>query len=175
MQRPVHLNYRKNGQQIDPLACMPLLIIQAHHVKGMSSAIHRLNVDTIRQRQYHFIPYIVQHLAYFQHIVGTRKIFLIGLVNWFWEKKNQEIGSCIQYNKGFPGVTSGKESAYSTGDAGDVGLTPGSGRSPRGGNGNPLQYSFWNNSMDRGTWQAAIHGVTNSWTPLSTHTFNITT
>lgn len=80
MQRPVHLNYRKNGQQIDPLACIPLLI-QTHHVKRMSSAIHRLNVDTIRQRQYHLIPYIVQHLAYFQHIVGTRKIFLIGLVN----------------------------------------------------------------------------------------------
>ena len=85
------------------------------------------------------------------------------------EKKNQEIGSCIQYNKGFLGVTSGKESAYSTGDAGDVGLTPGSGRSPRGGNGNPLQYSCWNNSRDRGTWQATMHGVANSWTQLSTH------
>ena len=60
--------------------CIPLLI-QAHHVKEMSSAIHRLNVDTIRQRQYHFIPYIVQHLAYFQYIVGTQKIFLVELVN----------------------------------------------------------------------------------------------
>ena len=38
-------------------------------------------------------------------------------------------------------------------DAGDVGLIPELGRSPRGGNGNPLQYSCWENPMDRGAWQ----------------------
>ena len=42
---------------------------------------------------------------------------------------------------GFPGGTSGKESTYQAGDARDVGSIPGSGRSPGGGNGNPLQYS----------------------------------
>ena len=84
------------------------------------------------------------------------------------EKKNQEIGSCIQYNKGFLGVTSGKESAYSTGDAGDVGLTPGSGRSPRGGNGNPLQYSCLENPMGRGAWQATVHSAAKSRRQLST-------
>ena len=50
------------------------------------------------------------------------------------------------------------------GDVRDVGLIPGSGRSPGGGNGNPLQYSCLEDSMDRGAWQAAVHGVTKSWT-----------
>ena len=53
------------------------------------------------------------------------------------------------------------------GDIGDVGSIPGSGRSPGGGNGNPLQYSCLENSMDRETWQAMVHGATKSWTPLS--------
>ena len=48
--------------------------------------------------------------------------------------------------------------------AGDTGLTPGSGRSPGGGNGNPLQYSCLENCMDRGAWQATIHGIAKSWT-----------
>ena len=51
-----------------------------------------------------------------------------------------------------------------TEDTGDVGLIPGSGRSPGVGNGNPLQYSCLKNSMDRGAWWAAVHGVAESWT-----------
>ena len=51
---------------------------------------------------------------------------------------------------------SGKGSAC---DAGNTGLMPGSGRSPAGGNGNPLQYSCWENPMDRGAWQATVCGV----------------
>ena len=43
--------------------------------------------------------------------------------------------------------------------AGDVGSIPRSGRSPEEGNGNPLQYSCLGNHMDRGLWQATIHGV----------------
>ena len=50
---------------------------------------------------------------------------------------------------------------------GDAGLSPGSGRSPREGNGNPLQYFCLGNTMDRGAWRAAIHGVTKSRTQLS--------
>ena len=45
------------------------------------------------------------------------------------------------------------------GDAGDVGSIPGSGRCPGVGNGNPLQYSCLENSMDSGTWQATVHEV----------------
>ena len=43
--------------------------------------------------------------------------------------------------------------------AGDTGSTPRLGRSPGGGNGNPLQYSGLGNTMDRGAWQAIVHGV----------------
>ena len=45
-------------------------------------------------------------------------------------------------------------------NAGDTGLIPELGRSPGEGNGNPLQYSFLGNSMDRGAWRATDHGVT---------------
>ena len=52
------------------------------------------------------------------------------------------------------------------GDIRDVGLIPGLGRSPRGGRGNPLQYSCLENPRDGGAWWAAIYGVTQSWTRL---------
>ena len=52
------------------------------------------------------------------------------------------------------------------GDPRDVGSFPGWGRSPGGGNGNPLQYSCLENSMDRRAWQATGHGVANSQTQL---------
>ena len=48
------------------------------------------------------------------------------------------------------------------GDVRDVGSVPRLGRSPGGGHGNPLQYSFLENCMDRGAWQATVHRVTKS-------------
>ena len=53
------------------------------------------------------------------------------------------------------------------GDPRDVDSFPWSGRSPGVRNGNPLQYSCLENSMDRGAWQATIHGVEKSWKRLS--------
>ena len=61
----------------------------------------------------------------------------------------------------------GKASAC---NAGDPGLIPGLGRSPGEGNGNPLQYSCLENPMDRGAWQATVHGVAKSRTRLSDFT-----
>ena len=58
---------------------------------------------------------------------------------------------------GFPDSSVGKESAC---NAGDLCSFPGSGRSPGEGNGNPLQYSYLENPMDRGIWQATVYGVT---------------
>ena len=56
-------------------------------------------------------------------------------------------------------------------NVGDLGLIPGSGRSPGEGNGNPLQYSCLENPMDGGAWWATVHGVAESWTRLSDFTF----
>ena len=61
----------------------------------------------------------------------------------------------------------------SAGDARDVGSIPWSRRSPRGGHGNPLQYSYLENPMNRGAWWATVHGVTKSWTQLR-HTYTYT-
>ena len=52
-------------------------------------------------------------------------------------------------------------------NAGDLGLRPGSGRSLGEGNDHPLQYSSVENSMDRGTWRATVHGIEKSQTQLS--------
>ena len=54
--------------------------------------------------------------------------------------------------------------------AGDMGLIPGWGKSPGEGNGNPFQHSCLENSMDGGDWQATVHGIAKSWTPLSDFT-----
>ena len=51
------------------------------------------------------------------------------------------------------------------GDERDVGLIPGSGRSPGGGHSNPLQYSCLENPMDRGAWRPTVHSLTESGTP----------
>ena len=70
---------------------------------------------------------------------------------------------------GFPGGADGKESSCSAGDPGSI---PGSGRSPGEGNGNPLQCSCLEDPMDRGAWQATVHGVTKSRTRLSFELLN---
>ena len=64
-----------------------------------------------------------------------------------------------------PGGSDCKESACNEGDSG---MIPGSGRSPGEGNGNPLQYSCLENSMDKGTWQTTVPVVIKSWTQLTT-------
>ena len=63
----------------------------------------------------------------------------------------------------FPSDSVSKVSAHSAGDPGSI---PGSGRSPGDGNGNPLQCSCLENFMNRGAWQATVHGIAKSWTRL---------
>ena len=70
----------------------------------------------------------------------------------------------------FPGVAVVKNLSANAGDARDRGSIPGLGRSPGIGNGNPLEYSCLENTMDRGTRHATVHGVTRSWTRLSAYT-----
>ena len=69
-------------------------------------------------------------------------------------------------NKSLPWWFSGKEATCNVGATRDVGLIPGTGRSPGGGHDNPVQYSCLENPMDKGAWQATVHGVTQSQTWL---------
>ena len=70
---------------------------------------------------------------------------------------------------GFPGGSVVKNLPDNAGDTGNAGSVSGLGWSPGVGNGNPLQYSCLENPMDRGAWQATVHGVAKSQTWLSTH------
>ena len=67
-----------------------------------------------------------------------------------------QVNSTKNLEKGFSHSSVGKESACKSGDPSSI---PGSGRSSREGNGNPLQYSCLKNPIDRGAWQATVHGV----------------
>ena len=80
---------------------------------------------------------------------------------------SQRVGCDFHFHwlhMGFLGGSNGKESAC---NGGDPGLISGSGRSPGGGYGYPLQYSCLENFTDRRAWWATVHGVTKSWTQLS--------
>ena len=85
------------------------------------------------------------------------------------------LNDCVLYfnvyfsHRGFPGGNGNvvmSLPAYAE-DLRDAGSTPGLRRSPGKGHSNPLQYSCLENPLDRGAWQAAVHGVTKSWTWLS--------
>ena len=88
---------------------------------------------------------------------GLRSLFpLLRLKRKEWHNKSF---SLIAFYQASQVGSVGKESACNAGDAGDVGSIPALGRSPRGGHGNPLQYSCLENPMDRGAWRAALHEV----------------
>ena len=79
---------------------------------------------------------------------------MLGKLDIYMQKS--EIRTLPNATLGFPGGSLSKESAC---NAGDLSPIPGLGRSPGEGHGNPLQYSCLENPMNRGAWQAAVHGV----------------
>ena len=82
---------------------------------------------------------------------------------------------CVFYlSSSFNIHAGGSEVKASDSNTGDLGSIPGSGRSPVEGNGNPLQYSCLKNLMERGAWQATVHGVPKSQTRLSDLTLTLT-
>ena len=104
------------------------------------------------------------------------------IIGLFWHTReqwnfNQDVvmvkKMIIIYQEGWTRWCRSKE--YSSQCRGDKrwGFSPWVGRAPRVGSGNPLQYSWGGNSMDRGAWRATVHGVTESWTWPSTHTRRI--
>ena len=101
--------------------------------------------------------YLISKLKSLLHIVIYNKNVIYMYVRLIG--KDPDTGK-----EGFPGDSDCKESAY---HAGDLCLIPGSGRSPGEGSGYPLQYSCLENSMDRGAWQATVHGITKTQTWLS--------
>ena len=79
------------------------------------------------------------------------------------------LSACQACHQDFPGGSVVKNPPANTGD---MGLIPGSGRSPGEGNGNPLQYLCLESPMDGGAWQATVHGVAKSRTQLSAFHFS---
>ena len=94
----------------------------------------------------------------------------ISYMFYIWIYVNENIYWLYICYQGFPGGSDSKESAC---NVGDLGLIPGSGRSPGEGNGNPLQYSCLENAMDGGAWQSPVHGFAKSQTRLSDFTITI--
>ena len=88
-------------------------------------------------------------------------------------KSQTWLSDWTELNRASPVVLVVKNLPTNAGDIRDLGSIPGSGTSPGGEHGNPLQYSCLENPMDRGTWQPAVHSVAKSQTwlkQLSTHT-----
>ena len=88
--------------------------------------------------------------------------------SYYKDREENKNNILLWLKMGFLSGSAGKESTGNAGDSGDTGSIPGLGRSPGGGNGNPLQYSCLENSMDRGDWWVTVHGVTKSQIRLST-------
>ena len=117
--------------------------------------------------------------------ISLGDLFLAGIWNWYSWRPGvlQSIGlqsrTWLSYWTelnwrefwGFPGGSVVKNSPANAGEARDAGSIPRSGRSPGGGNGNPLQYSCLENLMDGEVWQATVHWVTKSRTWLSDFPF----
>ena len=117
---------------------------------------------------------MLQHSAFFMvqlsHLhIATGKTIALTICTLVDKVISLPFNMLSMFVMGFPSSSVGKESAC---DAGDPGLIPGLGRYPGEGNGNPLQYSYLENPMDRGAWRATVHGVTKSRTQLSHFTFS---
>ena len=175
MQRPVQLNYRKNGQQIDPLAVrLYPLAYTSSSCKG-----NEFNYSQTERRHHKAKTvsfYSLHHPASCIFPVHSRhsENFFGRISELILEKKIKKqvlvfnitrVSQVLLVVKNLPTAQEMQETR----------VDPWARKIPQRRKWqNPLQYFCWNNSMDRGTWQATIHGAANSWTQLSTHTFNIT-
>ena len=108
-----------------------------------------------RKEREHLVPQLVKNSPAVQETP-------VGFLGWEVPRRRDRLPTPVFL--GFPGSSDGKESSC---NAGDLGLILVLGRSPVERNSYPLQYSFLENSMDRGAWQATVNVVTESWTRLS--------
>ena len=113
---------------------------------------------------------LYSHIQFFNHTLSFMITFKSEIIkNKLWIKINY----CFHR---LPQWLSGRESDCNAGATGYVGSIPWWGRSPGGGNGNPFQYPCLEKSMNRRSWQVAVHGVAKSQTRLkwlSTHIASI--
>ena len=100
--------------------------------------------------------YFIQGQRHKQRLIGRR---IRCSHKFLQEKKYLHPFTTSLYNR-----IDGSDGKESTCNAGDRASITGLGRCPRGGHGNPLQYSSLENPMDRGAWRATAHGVAKSWT-----------
>ena len=101
-----------------------------------------------------------------EHMEETRRVIVLNQASWLYEAHTHTCEKEQVGGKTWGVLVRDKESAHSTGDTGDAGLIPGSGRSPGGGHGDSLQYSHLEKPIDRRAWRAAVHGVAQSRTRL---------
>ena len=111
------------------------------------------------------LPHYRQILYQLSHKGSPNILILPHKIIWTLKKRKDK----WRHVNLLPRWHSGKESTASEGDARGAGSISGLGRSFGVGNGNPLQYSCLENSMDRGAWWATVHRVSKSWTRLSMH------
>ena len=171
--------------------------IKAHSHRRLSCLFYFSNIWTCNylkafsKMSISFIAWCYLHLSTSEnHTLGKKgkfemhvKALFRNLRLYFEFIKIQYFFSCnLDFIKtsawGFPGGSLGKESSCNAGDTEDTSLVPGLGRSPRGGHGNPLQYSCLEDSMDRGDWRATVQRVTKSrtrlkWLGMPTHNTSV--
>ena len=109
--------------------------------------------------QAHFSSFLISH----DGSIADTTCFVFQILLRLW------IFGQVTSHQALPRWSVGKESAC---NAGELGLIPGLERSPGVRNGNPLQYSYLENSMDRGAWRATVHGVAKSQTQLNDLTWH---
>ena len=138
----------------------PDLPVPHHLLKFAQFHIHWIG-DAF-QSAHPLLPSILSVFKLSQH-QGLFNCLQLSVVYLHQVAKYKNIYTYLLYTQVASRRLSGKESAC---NAGNLGLIPGSGRSPGGGHGNPLQYSYLEKPMDRGVWQATFHKVVRSQTPL---------
>jgi len=116
------------------------------------------------QMKLSFFPMVIRHCIFFSMNCLPFVLFIKSVICHIYLQNPFTINI-----NSFPGGSDGKDSAC---NVGNQSLIPGLGRSPGGGNVNPLWYYCLENPMDDGAWQAAVHRVTKSWTSLSNFTHN---
>ena len=115
---------------------------------------HSSKASTLRHSAFFTVQLSHPYLTTGKTIALTRQTFVRNVSINLWSSQVALVMKNLHVNAG---------------DIRDPALIPGSGRSPEEENGYPFKHSCLENPMDRGTWQATVHGVTKSWTWLSTH------